>query len=87
MGITEAIIGVIVLICSGLAAFLGHTAGKSSGVKQGQEQAAQEVELKQVTKAAEASKDRTDVDQAVSRATDDDLDERMRGFYREDGNR
>lgn len=84
MTITAIITTALVAFCSLIAAMLGHSVGKSSGAKEGAAQATDQINAQQAEKAVEAVKERSNVDQAVASATDDDLDQRMRDFYRKD---
>lgn len=73
-----AIIGIIIAFVSAvLGAFLGNARGKSVGKKEGAAQAKSEVILEQSQNAAQAAKERTDVEIAVAADSDDDLDRRL----------
>ena len=80
-----AIIGIIIAVFSAvLGAFLGNARGKSVGKKEGAAQAKSEVILEQSQNAAQAAKERTDVEIAVAADSDDDLERRLQKHSRPD---
>lgn len=75
---------VIALIGAMLGAFIGNARGKSIGKKEGAAQAKSEVILEQSQNAAQAAKERTDVEIAVAADSDDELERRLQKHSRPD---
>lgn len=77
MTIGSIIMLVIAAVCGMFGFFGGHAAGKSSGRKEGAEQAKAEITSTQNQAAAKSAQERTHVEVAVAADSDDDLERRL----------
>ncbi len=84
MSITAIIALIIAAVSALLGALAGNKVGKSTGRKEGADQATQQQQVTQAKATVQAVKDRSNVDQKVSIATDADLDSRLSKHSRPD---
>lgn len=84
MSLAAIIVIIIAVVSAVLGAFLGNARGKSVGKKEGAAQAKSEVILEQSQNAAQAAKERTDVEIAVAADSDDELERRLQKHSRPD---
>lgn len=71
-------LSIIALVIAGIIGmFIGHPLSKSSGRREGAQQAAQEQEVAQAKVIRESVQERNDVEVKVRADSDDDLDRRL----------
>ena len=73
----EWILGIVALVAAALGFFGGNAIGKSSGKKEGAQQAKTEQAAAQNEKAAQAAMERTHVEVEVAADSDDELERRL----------
>jgi hypothetical protein len=80
----EWVLGIVALVAAALGFFGGNAIGKSSGRKEGEQQARTEQSAVQNEKAAQAATERSHVEIEVAADSDDDLERRLQKHNRVD---
>lgn len=84
MSITAILIGIGALIAAIFGGVAGHGIGKSSGRKEGAQQAQAQQEIIQAKAITESVQERQHVEAEIRSAADDDLDSRLSKHSRPD---